>query len=413
MGTAFLVLAGFLLLATNLAWWWRARREREAAARRCEECRSNEKRLREQIERDQAGREAVLNCMTEGLLVLGEDGRVRLVNLALGHLFGLASDVRGRTLLEALQRHELEELVVRARRAGQALGEELEVPGRNPRVLQVNATTFGDGPASERGVILVFHDVTRLGELERARRDFVANVSHELRTPLSMIKGYVETLIDGARSDPEVSLRFLQTIEKHANRLTFLIEDLLTISQLESGRLALNRQRGELRPLAVRVLEDLGSRAAAREVILANAVPEGIELRADFDRLQQVLFNLVDNAIKYGRTGGRVTLGAGLENPGAPEARVEIWVTDDGPGIPRESLDRVFERFYRVDTARSREQGGTGLGLSIVKHIVQAHGGEVRAESEVGRGATFRVALPVEPGLSPGRGVATGGGTNA
>lgn len=393
-------LPGFLVLLLVLShaawwWWWRRshgawRRESQRALERREE---ESRRLRERLERDEAGRDKVLDCMIEGLLVLGGDGRVREVNRALRGLFRLAGDVRGRTLLEVLRRHELEELSERARAEGQALGLELEVNGSDSRVLQVNATTFDDVEGAGPGVILVFHDVSRLKELEGGRRDFVANVSHELRTPLSLIKGYVETLIDGARSDPEVGLRFLRIIEKHANRLTFLIEDLLTISQLESGRLVLNRQRGELHPLAARVLEDLGARAKAREAQLVNEVPEGLEVRADFDRLQQVLFNLVDNAVKYGRTGGRVVLGAARR----PEAaQVELWVADDGPGIPKESLDRVFERFYRVDAARSREQGGTGLGLSIVKHIVLAHGGSVRVESDLGRGAVFRIQLPAE-----------------
>jgi two-component system phosphate regulon sensor histidine kinase PhoR len=231
-------------------------------------------------------------------------------------------------------------LVERARTDGQALGLELEVEfgGQPARLLQVNASTFDDGEGRARGVILVFHDLTRLKELEGTRRDFVANVSHELRTPLALIKGFVETLIDGARNDPEVALRFLRTIEKHTNRLTFLIEDLLTISQLEAGQVAMSRRRGVLRPLVARVLEDFGARAGARSISLVNEVPASLELRADPDR------------------------------------------------------------FYRVDAARSREQGGTGLGLSIVKHIVQAHGGEVRAESDPGKGTTFRLTLPDDAG---------------
>lgn len=394
MEIALALLAGAVLVVAQWIGWTRLRRTRRETDRLREQLRSTEVRHADELERGRASQAAVFNCMIEGLLVLDAGHRVRLVNRPLGQLFGLTDDVRGRTLMEALRRHELEELADEARRAGQALGLELEVGGATPRLLQVNATTFNDADGREPGVILVFRDVTRLKELENTRREFVANVSHELRTPLALIKGYVETLIDGARNDPGVSLRFLQTIEKHANRLTFLIEDLLTISQLESGQLVMNRQWGELQPLVNRVIEDFATRAAGREVELVNAVPARLAVRADFDRLQQVLFNLVDNAIKYGRPSGRVTVGAETD---AAAGRVRMWVTDDGPGIPREALERVFERFFRVDTARSREQGGTGLGLSIVKHIVQAHGGEVRAESEPGKGATFRVFLPWEP----------------
>lgn len=389
-----LALVALGALGLSQAWWWRGwrRRDREHA-RELAESRRREETIRGEMERDRARREAVFDCMLEGLLVLGADRRVALVNRPLQRLMGLTADVRGRTLMEALQRHELEELAGRARAEGQALGLELEVGLRAPRQVQVNATTFRDVAGPSPGVILVFHDVTRLKELEGTRRDFVANVSHELRTPLALIKGFVETLIDGARDDPEVTLRFLRTIEKHTNRLTFLIEDLLTISQLESGQVVMNRQWGDLQPLVGRVLEDFAARAAAREVRLENEVPLSLPVRADLDRLQQVLFNLVDNAIKYGRTGGRVVVGARAD---VGASRLDLWVADDGPGIPPESLDRVFERFYRVDAARSREQGGTGLGLSIVKHIIQAHGGEVRAESEPGKGAVLRCSLPWE-----------------
>lgn len=397
-----------IALAVSQWWGWRRLREAEVrGAREREAAREREERLRAEQARDQAGWNAILNRMTEGLLVLDGAGRVRWINEPLRRLFDLPTDVRGRTLIEALCRHELVELADRAGAEGQALGLELEVGSgsgsgagsgsgsgsASVRVLQVNATTYDDDTGGARGRILVFREITRLKELEGTRRDFVANVSHELRTPLALIKGFVETLLDGARNDPEVALRFLQKIEKHANRLTFLIEDLLTISQLESGGLVMNRQRVPLRSLVARVLDDFAARAIPREVRLLNEVPVELVARVDADRMQQVLCNLVDNAIKYGRVGGRVAVGGRVGEAGG---RLELWVEDDGPGIPREALDRVFERFYRVDTARSREQGGTGLGLSIVKHIVQAHGGEVKAESEARRGTVFRILLPRE-----------------
>jgi two-component system, OmpR family, phosphate regulon sensor histidine kinase PhoR len=227
-----------------------------------------------------------------------------------------------------------------------------------------------------------------LKQLENTRREFVANVSHELRTPLSMIKGYIETLIDGAKDNPEVAGKFLQTIEKHTDRLTYLIEDLLTISQLESGGIILNCELHELRPLVEKVIGDLKSRAAERNISLTNEVPSDLRAQVDLDRLEQVFWNLIDNAVKYGKPEGSVVIG-GQKGP----SQIVMWVKDDGPGIPAESRARIFERFYRVDKARSREQGGTGLGLAIVKHVVQCHGGDVWVESEPGQGTTFNFTL--------------------
>jgi two-component system phosphate regulon sensor histidine kinase PhoR len=327
--------------------------------------------------------------MVEGVLLLDANERVRLVNQALEQLFALTDDIRGRTMMEALRLHELQELVNCVRTEGQVLGFELALPGLDNRCLQVNAAALLDRSGRQQGIVLVFHDLTRLKQLENTRQEFVANVSHELRTPLSMIKGYVETLANGAKDDPKVAARFLQTIEKHADRLTYLIEDLLTISRLESGQIVMNVQTVELKGIAGEVVNDLRTRAAERNVVLEDKVPAGLRVKADAERLQQVLFNLVDNAIKYGRSGGGVWISA---RPAA--ALAEVSVRDNGPGIPPDSVDRVFERFYRVDKARSREQGGTGLGLSIVKHIVQSHGGEVWVESELGKGTTFFFTLP-------------------
>jgi len=195
--------------------------------------------------------------------------------------------------------------------------------------------------------------------------------------------------LEGAKDNPEVATRFLETINRNADRLKLLIEDLLTISELESGRVRLNLQPVALRGAADKVLGDFKARAGAKEIKLTNAVPD-LPVRADLNRLEQVLGNLVDNAIKYGRPGGWVEVSARPANPGL----VEICVRDNGPGIPPEALERIFERFYRVDKARSREQGGTGLGLSIVKHIVQSHGGTAWARSEPGQGASFFFTMP-------------------
>ena len=350
-----------------------------------------EERFEERAAQIQTQQEALFNSMIEGLLLLDATGRIQLANRAFNQLFGITKDVRGNTILEVLRQHELAEIVSKVAAQKQVLGYELKLAGLIDRWLQINAAAVFDTDGKQRGTIVVFHDLTRLKQLERTREEFVANVSHELRTPLSLIKGYVETLLDGAKDNPEVETKFLQTIQRNSERLQFLIEDLLTISELESGRITMNLQSVRLHPLVDRVLEDFKTQAESRHVVLSNQMPE-LTARADSERLQQVLGNLIGNAIKYGRSDGHV----GVTGRMANGSIIELCVQDDGPGIPAESLERVFERFYRVDKARSREQGGTGLGLSIVKHIVQSHGGKVWAKSEPGKGAAFYFTLPVK-----------------
>jgi two-component system, OmpR family, phosphate regulon sensor histidine kinase PhoR len=379
-------------LAVGLSFWWQ-RRHAALLARLDERQRAfnglNERHEQLALQK-QAEQQALFNSMTEGVLVLDAGGRVQLVNQSLQHLFRLSKDVRGQTIMEAFRLQELAEVIRRLQQERVVSGFELELPGMDERWLQVNAAAVLDREGAQHGAILVFHDLTRLKQLENTRQEFVANVSHELRTPLSLIKGFVETLLEGAKNDPELSARFLETIEKHTDRLTFLIEDLLTISRLERGGTVMNFQQVDLWEAADRAIDDLQSRAAEKQVTVENRVPAGLAARADAERLHQVLSNLVENAIKYGRQSGHVVVGA---RDGA-DHKVEAWVQDDGPGIPPDSRERVFERFYRVDRARARETGGTGLGLSIVKHIVQAHGGEVWVKSEMGEGATFFFTLP-------------------
>ena len=337
---------------------------------------------------NQTQQEVLFNSMVEGLLLLDERGRIQLANRAFANLFGVTMDIRGRTLMEALRLHELAELVNSLDSQQQVLGYELKLSGLGESWVQINAAAICNGHGERHGTVLVFHDLTRLKQLESVRQEFVANVSHELRTPLSLIKGYVETLLDGARDNPGVATKFLQTIDRNAERLKLLIEDLLTISELESGRVKLSLQAVSLSPLIAKVIEDYKALAAAKSMKLSNQAPD-LAVSADADRLEQVLGNLVDNAIKYGRANGTVTVGGSAKDGG----QMEVFVQDDGPGIPPEALERVFERFYRVDKARSREQGGTGLGLAIVKHIIQNHGGRVWATSEPGRGTTFYFTL--------------------
>ncbi len=336
-----------------------------------------------------AQQQVLFNSMIEGLLLLDRSRKIYLANRAFKNLFDLKIELRGKTVMEVLRLHELQELIARVETEKQVLDYELRLPELNERWLQVNASAIFNSGGEREGTILVFHDLTRLKQLERTREEFVANVSHELRTPLSLIKGYIETLLDGARHQPEVTARFLKIIERNTQRLDLLIQDLLTISALESGRVKLELQAVELHPLVDKIFNDLKPPADNKSVTLLNQLPP-LSATGDAHRLEQVFANLVDNAIKYGRPHGRVTVG-GQSLAGG---KIEVFVQDDGPGIPAESLDRIFERFYRVDKARSRDQGGTGLGLSIVKHIVQGHGGEVWAKSDLGRGATFFFTLP-------------------
>jgi two-component system phosphate regulon sensor histidine kinase PhoR len=347
--------------------------------------------LREKSSQAEAQQKTLFNSMVEGLLLLDNTGRIQLANRALENLFGVTSSIYGKTIIEAFRNHQLTELASRLQHERQILEYEIELSEIQPRWFQVNAAAIIDENGNQNGMVFVFHDLTRLKQLENTRQQFVANVSHELRTPLSMIKGYVETLIDGAKDNPEVAGKFLATIEKHADRLSFLIEDLLTISKLESGQIVLNRQSGELSPAVEKVIQDLQSRASEKKMRLENQIPLALQAFADFDRLEQVLWNLIDNAIKYGRVNGAVTIGAKQNG----DREIEVWVKDDGPGIPPEAKERIFERFYRVDKARSREQGGTGLGLAIVKHVVQCHGGKVWVNDELSHGASFHFTLPL------------------
>ena len=385
--------AMFLLLLAGAAAvivWQRA----QAAALRQRHVRelAEQRSAREAELQAQSSRTAALfDRMVEGIIVVGADGRVRLVNPAAATLFQITPPVVGRTVLEATRHHEVAALVTRLTTEPEVLNHELRLEGlAATRYLQVNALALLATDGTPDGAILVFHDLTRLRQLEAVRQDFVANVSHELRTPLSLIKSAAETLIDGGKHDPAVTARFLEIIDKHANRLTLLIDDLLLLARLDSGRMELNLQPVELRLAAQEALDDAALIAQARGVRLENNVPDGVVANADPDRLRQVLANLIDNAIKYGREGGLVILGGRVVD----RARVKITVSDDGPGIPLEAKTRIFERFYRADKARSREQGGTGLGLAIVKNVIQAHGGDVRVESAPGAGTEFFITLP-------------------
>jgi two-component system phosphate regulon sensor histidine kinase PhoR len=346
--------------------------------------------------------EAVLNGMVEGVLVVDVNDTVLLSNRRAQELLELPpeEDCVGRPLIELTRYPDIHALLRQVKSQGdtqRTLIEEMAVKGGRHHALQVTATPLlSDPDAPATAFILVFHDVSELKHLERVRRDFVANVSHELRTPLAAIRGYSETLLTSALEDPDAARRFLAIIERHAERLGRLVDDLLTLSDLELGRAALQRTAVDARELAERVFEVLSEAAQRKRLALVQDIDaETPLLDADPDRVEQALLNLVDNAIKYTSEGGTVTVRARsfAVNDGT-RPMVELAIADTGIGVPSDDLPRLTERFYRVDKARSRQLGGTGLGLAIVKHIAQAHGGSLRIESEINRGTTVFLSLP-------------------
>ena len=335
--------------------------------------------------------------MAEGVLVVDERGRILVANHALRQLLHLPLSVTNRTALEIVRNAQLEEVIRNVIQQGNSTSFELNLPLPLGKTFEVNVVRIMASPEEKkkepegiRGAIAVFHDITRLKELERVRQDFVANVSHELRTPLTTIKGYAETLLEGALQE-EVATQFVQVIKRHTDRLTKIVEDLLTLSKIEGKEFQLKSEDVLVIGIiddAIDLVKEMSERKGIS--IRKSDISPSLSVHADRNYLEQVLINFFDNAIKYGREGGEIAISA-TEND---RKEVEFSVRDNGPGIPKEDLPRIFERFYRVDRGRSQELGGTGLGLSIVKHLVQAHGGRVWAESQLGVGSTFHFTIP-------------------
>lgn len=334
--------------------------------------------------------EAVLLSMFDGIMVVDSSGRIILMNRPLKELLMVNGTTDGRTPIEVVRNIEVHEIAQRALRLkGGVESREISAMLDEERTLLVHATAVVKEARTE-GAVLVFHDITGLRKLENMRKDFVANVSHELRTPVANIKGYAETLLEGAMNDEKNARDFLSIIRDESDRLANLVSDLLSLSKIESGRTELELEPCEVAGTVLRVLSGIAQQASEAGVLLRDDVPKGIPaILADEEKMMQVLYNLLDNAIKYNHRGGGVTLTAKEKG-----ACVEIYVSDTGMGIPREDIPRIFERFYRVDKARSRGLGGTGLGLSIVKHIVQAHGGDVHVKSVPGKGSIFSFTVP-------------------
>jgi two-component system phosphate regulon sensor histidine kinase PhoR len=331
----------------------------------------------------------ILASMSEGVLVVEGDGRARLVNPAFRRLFDLGEsggEVAGRTVLELLRQPELARIVDETLRRGEAQsgGIELQAPERRTLLLASAALAGG-----ERGAVVVARDTTEMTRLADMRRDFVANVSHELKTPLAAIRGYAETLHDGALDEPPTARRFTERILQQCRRLQALLDDLLTLSRLESVAPA-ECEPVDLSAVVQRAVDLLGAMAREKQVTLEVEEESAPIVAGDADSIERMVLNLVDNGIKYNRPEGEVLL-----RLSQADQHAVLEVSDTGIGIPQESLPRLFERFYRVDKGRARDDGGTGLGLAIVKHVVQAHGGQVDVESRVGKGTTFRVRLPL------------------
>jgi two-component system phosphate regulon sensor histidine kinase PhoR len=344
-------------------------------------------------ERDLQGR--ILDGMQEGVLVLDKDGRVVMMNPALRQMLLLGADAKGKLLIEVVRHADLHDLVKRARVGRTTAMGEIDLPGIKPRRLLTHATALA-GEAG--GLLAVCVDVTDLRRLESLRRDFVANVSHELRTPVTAVRSAAETLQVSALRDPDptVATRFVEIIERNAERLQSLIEDLLELSRLESKEFRLKKERIDLAKVSNIVFGLFRQRADKKGIKLTTDLPADLPLlHTDQRALEQVLSNLVENAVKYCPVGSTVTLGAAVEKSGKADGGVvRVSVIDNGPGVDPKHIPRLFERFYRVDAGRSRDVGGTGLGLSIVKHLVEAMGGSVTVDSQVGRGSTFAVTLP-------------------
>jgi len=326
---------------------------------------------------------AMLDSMQEAVVAITPEGFVRWSNAVMQRIAGTQIRV-GRPLVHSARDPDLLACVKGALEKGEVRTGRANslAPGR---IFEVNAAPLPSG-----GAIAVLHDVTRIEAAEKSRREFIANVSHELRTPLTSIQGYVETLLEDTTDNPETNREFLGVIQKNATRMNRLTEDLLALASVESPDYKLARQSVRASALVHDAMESLGGLVVDSGVELEFAGAPDVMVMADADAMNQVFGNLIENALKYGKTGKKIRLGARLL-----EDEVEFCVQDFGPGIAYEHLGRIFERFYRVDKARSRESGGTGLGLAIVKHIIQAHGGNIRAESELGAGAAFYFTLPL------------------
>ena len=337
----------------------------------------------------------LLENMVEGVMVVDQRHVIRLVNDELLSLFDLPQSPLGRTVLESLREARVEMIIRETIARGEARQQEVVLETTAlavaPRHFDISVVPIRNSRDEVRGAVVVFHDITRIKQLEVVRQDFVANVSHELRTPLAIFRGYLETLADNPDLPPEETQRVLETMKRHSDRLNALVEDLLVLTRLEARQVEAEFSTIRVEAFFRQLVRDWANRANAGAVDITVDLPEGLPaLDVDALRIEQVMFNLLENAVAYSNAPRKVTLSAALR-----EGQMEVRVSDNGIGIPPSDLPHIFERFYRVDKGRSRTSGGTGLGLSIVKHIIQSHGGTVHAESELGNGTSIVIRLPL------------------
>jgi two-component system phosphate regulon sensor histidine kinase PhoR len=345
--------------------------------------------LVERLSLESARREAILTSMVEGVLAVDKDLRITFYNASFARALGVRAEVPGRApLVEVVRDPFLREILSRVVAEGETLKQRLQLPAAEGRAFEVQAAPLP--VAGGRGAIAILHDITDLERLERVRKDFVANVSHELRTPLTAIRGYTETLLEGALEDQENNRKFLEVIKTHAIRLNSIASDLLALSELESGKASGEPARVSVRAAVEAALRTVEAEARSRRVKLVRGRLDDVAVLGERVQLEQALVNLLDNAVKFNRPEGEVRVEVARTN----DDQVSVTIADNGIGIPSADLPRLFERFYRVDKARSREVGGTGLGLSIVKHIVERMHGRVTVESQLGKGSVFTILLP-------------------
>ena len=344
--------------------------------------------LNKQIAKRESGMQTIFAAMQDALLVVDSKRYVILANETFRKLFALPEISMGTPLLEIVRDATLDRVINDAFDHGGPARSELTLDGSQ---IELHAVATRNDAGEVTGALVLFHDITDLKKMDQVRRDFVANVSHELRTPLSILRGYIETLMDNPKTSPEEFSRILGVMERHSKRLDLLAEDLLTLAQLESANPNLQLGNVDLSNLFGEVIRDWEKRLATKQLsVIVDVPPDMPTVRADRVRLEEALYNLLDNAVKYSSEHGEIRLMARQR-----DNEIVLKVSDNGIGISKEDLPRIFERFYRADKARSPDNvRGTGLGLAIVKHVAQLHGGRVEAESELEKGTTIRLVLP-------------------
>ena len=344
-----------------------------------------------ELSRERSQLAAILSSLIEGVVALDDQGHLLFLNPAAERFFGVSSsEIKGRTFLEGLRQSPLNDVLGHALQQKHPITQEISVHSPAERTLSVHAMPVNYG-GSQTGVLAALHDITELRKLENVRREFVANVSHELKTPLTSIKGYVETLLEGAIDDPKHNRAFLQTIHEHTNNLSQLIDDVLNLSTIEAQRVSYRFEPVAVKEVVERIVNALEPMAKTKKVSISAVWPEDLpRVRADREKLAQIVMNLIDNAIKFNKVGGQVRI---IAESNGKELRLRV--EDTGRGISPEDLPRIFERFFRGNKDRSHEIPGTGLGLAIVKHLTEAHQGTVTAQSVPGQGSTFLVTLPL------------------